>query len=111
MKKYLITESQLEFLTENDALMWVRRRANKETLQKYITDAEMYFPTLCDDFTDEFEYADNVIRYGIDDFLTTNEDMFLDELYDDVFETLRVMCKDWFGDYLMNIYKQTCQEE
>lgn len=109
--RYLITERQLQLLTESDALNWVKRRANKETLKKYISDAEMDFPTLCDDFKDEFEYAHNVIRYAVDYFLTTQEEMFLDEIYDDVNDIVVDMCKEWFGEYLFEIYRNTCPEE
>ena len=80
--KYIITESQLELLSENEAIMWVKRRINKDILGEYVREAEMQFPLLCEDFGDEFEYSDNVIRWAVDDFLTTREDMFLDDLYD-----------------------------
>jgi hypothetical protein len=108
--KYIITESQLELLSENEAIMWVKRRINKDILGEYVREAEMQFPLLCEDFGDEFEYSDNVIRWAVDDFLTTREDMFLDDLYDEVSETIKVMCKDWFEDYLKEIFINTCVE-
>jgi len=63
--KYIITESQYNLLVEN-YLSWLKRRVNPESMKKYITTAEINFPTLCDDFGDEFEYADNVIRWAVD---------------------------------------------
>jgi hypothetical protein len=36
--------------------------------------------------------------------------MFLDDLYDEVSETIKVMCKDWFEDYLKEIFINTCVE-
>ena len=74
-----------------------------ENMKNYISDGEINFPTLCDDFGDEFEYADSVIKWAVDDFLTSNEDVFLDEIYDEVHEIVVDKCKDWFGEYLLNI--------
>ena len=109
--RYIITESQLNLLIESDPMVRLKRRANKENLTPFIQKAEVEFPTLCDDFADEFEYASNVIRWAIDDFMTIDEDIFLDEKYDDIHNILTDLCKDWFGEYLFEIYKETCSEE
>ena len=109
--KYIITESQYNLLVENSALLWVRRRMTYENMKEYIMNGELNFPTLCDDFGDEFEYADNVIAWAVDDFLTSREEAFLDEMYDEVYEVIVDKCKECFGNYLMEIYKSTCPEE
>jgi hypothetical protein len=109
--KFLITESQYKMLSESDAPLWFRRRANKENMEKFITDGEINYPMLCDDFGDEFEYADNVIQYAVDEFLIIDEDLFESEDYNDIHNTLTEMCKDWFGEYLFDIYRNTCSEE
>ena len=111
IKKDIQKKSQLDFLTESDAMNWVKRRANKESMKQYITDGEINYPTLCDDFGDEFEYADNVIDYAVDKFMTTDEDMFLDDKFDEVNEIIVDLCKQWFGEYLFDIYRTTCTEE
>ena len=92
---------------------WIRRRVNRESLEKYITDAEINFPTLCYDFNDEYEYAANIIGRAIDDFLLGEEDSFGydDENYDEIFEVVKSMCLDWFSDRLLNAYRQTCSEK
>jgi hypothetical protein len=90
---------------------WVKRRANKESMKEYITDGEINYPTLCDDFGDEFEFADNVINYAVDKFMTIDEDMFLEDKFDEVNEIITDMCKQWFGEYLFDIYRTTCTEE
>jgi hypothetical protein len=54
---------------ESEIPISIRRRSNPETLEKYITMGEMEFPTLCDDFGDEFEYADNVVEQAIKKFM------------------------------------------
>lgn len=107
--KYVITESQYNFLKESFVPISIRRRANEETLKQYISLGEMNFPTLCDDFGDAYDYADAVIDYGLDEFLgDTLED---EDYYSDVMDYLRTLCRDLFGQYLIDIYEQTCSEE
>jgi hypothetical protein len=111
IKKDIQKKSKLDFITESDTPLWFRRRANKENMKKFISDGEINYPTLCDDFGDEFDYADNVIEYAVSNFLTIDEDLFESEDYDDIHDTLVEMCKDWFGEYLFDIYRTTCSEE
>jgi len=106
--KYLITESQYFFLKKSFVPISIIRRATEENLKKYISMGEINFPTLCDDFDDEYEFADNVIDYAIDEFLgDTLEDA---DYYSDVMDYLRTLCRDLFGQYLLDIYVQTCPE-
>jgi hypothetical protein len=90
----------------------IKRRANKQSLEKYISDGEINYPTLCDDFEDGYDYADAVIDYAIykliDEF---DEDIYDKDYYDDVMDYLRNFCRDEFGQYLIDIYKETCTEE
>lgn len=110
--KYLINESQYKMLTGLDAMNWVKRRANKGLMKDFITQGEINFPTLCDDFEDAYEYADAVIEYAIDDLLEEfDEDLFDKDYYSDVMDLLLRLCRDEFGDYLLDIYKTTCLEE
>ena len=76
--KYVITERQHRFLIEQEIPNWFKRRFNAANMEKHITNGEIYYPTLCDDFGDEFEYADNVISYAVDEFMTIDEDIFED---------------------------------
>ena len=91
----------------------IKRRANRQTLEKYITDGEINYPTLCDDFEDGYEYADAVIDYAIDKFLGEFDEYIDDEedYYSDIMDYLRNACRDEFGQYLIDIYKMTCIEE
>jgi hypothetical protein len=90
----------------------IKRRANQQSLQKYITDGEINYPTLCDDFEDGYEYADAVIDYAIyrllDEF---DEDIYDEDYYNDVMDYLRNVCRNEFGKYLIDIYKNTCTGE
>ena len=110
--KYIITESQYLLLQESIIPISIKRRANEETLKKYITMGEINYPTLCDDFIHEYEYADNVIDYAIDEFLEEIDDnIYNEDYYSDVMDYLRNLCRDLFGKYLLDIYKETCSEE
>ena len=63
------------------------------------------------EINDEFDYADNVIMRAVREFMTTDEDIFEDERYDEWEERLVEMCKDKFGERLFEIYRTTCQED
>lgn len=107
--KYVITESQYNFLKESFVPISIRRRANEETLKHFISLGEMNYPTLCDDFDDAYDYADAVIDYAIDEFAG---DVIEDEdYYSDVMDYLRTMCRDLFGEWLIEVYDMTCREE
>jgi len=109
--KYILTESQFALLSEDITMQRLKRRLTYENMEKFITNAEIEFPMLCDDFSDEFEYADNVISVAVENFFANDEDSYLadrqDELQDIVFDIV----KDLFGDYLLEIYVSTCHEE
>jgi hypothetical protein len=109
--KYIITESQHKFLIEQEIPNWFKRRFNAANMEKHITNGEINYPTLCDDFGDEFEYADNVISYAVNEFMTIDEDIFEDERYDEWEEMLIEMCKEKFAERLFEAYRTTCQED
>jgi len=109
--KYIITERQHKFLIEQEIPNWFKRRFNAANMEKHITNGEINYPTLCDDFSDEFEYADNVIRYAVNEFMTIDEDIFEDERYDEWEEMLIEMCKEKFSERLFEAYRMTCQDE
>jgi len=108
----LSTDSKKEEQNESIVSSTIKRRANKQSLEKYISDGEINYPTLCDDFEDGFDYADAVIDYAIykliDEF---DEDIYDKDYYDDVMDYLRNFCRDEFGKYLIDIYETTCTEE
>lgn len=109
--KYIITESQLRLIKE-DYRIGLKRRFNYESMEKHIHDAELDYPMFCDDFDDEFEYADAIINDACDTFLTEDEN-FLDLLvndYDEAYDYIRELTKDWFGDYLIETYQSTCED-
>ena len=105
--KYIITESQYELLKEYNIPLHIRRRANKETLKHFISLGEMNFPTLCDDFSDGYEYSDGVIEYAVTELI---EDMEDEVYYNDVMDYLLSLCRELFQDYLVQVYNETCKE-
>ena len=42
----------------------------------------------------------------MNDFLTIQEETFLDDRYDEIHDILIEKCKDWFGEYLFEIYQK-----
>ena len=101
-----------EVMGESTIPNTVKRRANQQTLEKYITNGEINYPTLCDDFEDGYEYADAVINYAIDEFIFEfDEDIDEEDYHSDVMDYLRNVCRDKFGKYLIDIYEMTCPEE
>jgi hypothetical protein len=101
-----------EVMGESTIPNTVKRRANQQTLEKYITKGEINYPTLCDDFEDGYEYADAVIDYAIDEFIGEfDEDIDEEDYHSDVMDYLRTVCRDKFGKYLIDIYEMTCPEE
>ena len=111
LMKYIITESQYNFLKESVVPVSIRRRATEKILKNYISKGEINFPTLCDDFDDKYEYMDSVIDYAIDEFLEEIDTDILDkDYYSDVMDYLRNLCRNLFGEYLIDIYNQTCSE-
>lgn len=109
IKKYL--EKRLS-INESTIPSWLKRRFNKQNLENHISSAINIDPTPCENFGDEFEYADNVLSWALDDFLTADEniiDMIGDD-YDDIHSLMVDYMKEWFGEEVLDLYRDTCQE-
>ena len=111
--KFIITESQYRLLTENSLTNWVRRRISKEFLQDLIYQGELEYPTLCSDFYDEYEYADKVIEWVVDELLSQfpSSDYFNEPDYTDVKDFLIKTLRNLFGEYLVRTWVDTCWNE
>jgi hypothetical protein len=109
IKKYI---EKKESLTESVLPNWLKRRFNKESMEKYIDEQVMNEPEPCRVYSDEFEYADDVISKSVDEFLTSDEDLMdsIAESYDEIFETLKDNLKQWFGHDLISDYLVTCKD-
>ena len=108
---YLITESQYKFLTES-IYLGLKRRLTYDKMESFIHNAEVDFPNPCDDYGDEFEFADNLISKAVDDFLTVDENFMnsLGDEYDEIYEFVHDWTKDNFGEYVLDIYYTTCED-
>ena len=108
--KYIITESQLNMLQENSMPMWMRRRLNTGELNNYLQKAvEGEDPTY---YSDEFEYADNMISFAVNDFMTIDEEFFeKGDTFDEWTDRLTEMMKDEFGEELFEIWRASNLEE
>ena len=108
--KYIITESQLNMLQENSIPMWMRRRLNTGELNNYLQKTiEGEDPTY---YSDEFEYADNMISFAVNDFLTIDEEFFEEgNAFDEWTDRLTEMMKDEFGEELFEIWRASNPEE
>lgn len=90
--------------------IWLRRRLGKDNLTRFIDDSIQQQPTPCDDFSNEFEFADNIISWACDDFLTENEDLLVGDKYDDIYNIVYDYVKDIFGPELLEDYVTTCAD-
>ena len=91
----VISEQEQPEMKEDDNMFLKRRlSAIEELIDKHINKVN-------DDgeygFSDEFEFASNIIRWVIDDF--TNYDY---EKYD--YDELNDLIKDYFGEYILSQY-------
>lgn len=106
--KYIINESQYNFLTESNPLLGLKRRIDKETLESYIRGEKIEFD-ICNDFENGFQYAKALISVGSENFLFyhTPDNMTIDE-HNDALEKLIDICKKWFQQSLIEEYNRYC---
>ena len=118
-KEYVVTESQLqriiesqyELLSESSLMDRLKRRVNKESFMKYILETQNEFPDLCGDFVDEYEYSDSIIAMAIENFFVDNEDYFTEGSYEEFVDRIFLMCRNWYGDDLMETYFTSCGDD
>jgi len=106
--KYIINESQYNFLTESNPLLGLKRRIDKETLESYIRGEKIEFD-ICNDFENGFQYAQALISVGSENFLFyhTPDNMTMDEHYDALDKLINI-CKKWFQQSLIEEYNRYC---
>jgi len=84
-------------INEDDDNMFLKRRLStiEELIDKYVNEVEEE-ETM---FSDEFEFADNIISWVIDDLTNYN---YEDKDYDELEELI----KDNFGEYILSQYTE-----
>jgi ribosomal protein L32 len=103
------TEGEMEEqMSPEDMMRYKRRGVTYGNLLTFIEYEKDQFDA-CQDFGDEFEYADNVITTALDTFFIETEQ----ELHSDFYFEVHDLCKDWFGEDLITEYMEECggQEE
>lgn len=102
------TEGEMEEQASEDMIRYKRRGVTYGNLLTFIEYEKDQFDA-CQDFGDEFEYADNVITTALDTFFIETEQ----ELHSDFYFEVHDLCKDWFGEDLIEEYMEECggQEE
>jgi hypothetical protein len=101
------TEGEMEEqeMSPEDKMRYRRRGITYDNLLTFI-DYEKTQWDACHDFSDEFEYADNIISSAIDNFFAETGQ---DPETDDFFDELHDICKDWFGEDLISGYHEECE--
>lgn len=113
--KYIMTESQYQLLMESTIFDRIKRRFNREYLTEFIEEAiedeDAYEP--CSEFNDGYEYADEVIRKAINNFLysLSGEIELTPESFEETEEILVDLSKDWFEDSLMEGFEENCSDD
>ena len=101
------TEGEMEEqeMSPESMMKYKRRGITYDNLLSFI-DYEKTQWDMCHDFSDEFEYADNIISSAIDNFFAETGQ---DYENDDFFDELHDICKDWFGEDLISGYHEECE--
>jgi hypothetical protein len=94
----VISEQEQPEMVEDTDDLFLRRRSLKikELIDKHINEVEEE-ETL---FSDEYEFADNIISWVVDDLTNSNYD---DNNYDELVDLI----KDEFGDYILSQYVES----
>ena len=111
--KYIINESQYRFLKEQDQNweVWFKRRANPESVQFFIDRAVREEDNPCENYSDEFQFAENIIDWSVNNFLSIDEEFFNSPEFEEYQDMLIDMCKEWFAEELFKKYRDVCNEQ
>jgi hypothetical protein len=98
------TEGEMEEQISPEQIMYYKRRGIVySNILSFIEAAKGDFD-MCQDFGDEFEYADNIISSALSDFFVQiGEDLDSDFYYE-----VHDLCKDWFGEDLITEFVEEC---
>ena len=113
--RYIISETQEKLLNSSKIPFWIKRRANKENLKKYIVEG-LKFPIECDDFDDPIDYVYFVIEFAVDllinDYEGHSEEDFIDsDAFPDTSDYLNAVCRELYQDILIDLFLKKCSEK
>jgi len=99
------TEGEMEEqMSPEDKIRYKRRGITYSNLLSFIDYEKTQFD-MCEDFSDEFEYADNIITSALDSFIDETG-LYMDS---DFYAELHDLCKEWYGDDLITTYYSECE--
>jgi hypothetical protein len=109
--KIKLTESELidivKLMVEDiDDLMSRMKRRQGELTSLVEKQVEQEMNNM-DDFSDEFEYADNILSWALDEFIDQPGNEWLEDRRDDLLD----YAKEEFGDQLFDLYYSSTSEE
>jgi len=107
--KYLLNERQYNVIIESKIPLSIIRRANKNTLEKFVSLSRKNNPPYCDEHNDGYDYADAVIDDAIDYFYTeVCPKMEEIDDYSEITDYLRRVCRNLFGEILVYYFEDNC---
>ena len=101
--KYIITESQFKLLTEDKNFKnWIKRRMDSE---KILPRIEAYIRGINKNhYEDSEEYADDIIRYSVLDFLAESPELYEIDFFDEMQDFLYDYVKVKYGEMIQNYF-------
>lgn len=96
---------------EHDTELWFKRRANEETMRFFIDRMVREEDKPCENYSDEFNFAENIIDWAVNDFLSIDEGFFNSPEFEEYQNILIDRCKQWFGEELFRKYRDVCNEQ
>jgi len=111
--KYIIKESQLSLLMESKFHLYVRRRAIPEVMRKYVLELLSENSIDCEEHSyDEYNFADSIIEDAVENFFADLTDDYINHPdFDTIVEDVKTKFRDEFGEGLMNLFKDSCEDE
>lgn len=109
--KYIITESQFEFIKESDLERWSIRRRSMEFFDKLVDEVIGRYTDICEEFSDEFDFADQIIDEVVDDFYSDYPHEWESENFWKVRDDTATWVKDNYGPGILELYSELCPED
>lgn len=96
---------------EDNTTLWFKRRANEETMRFFIDRLVREEDKPCENYGNEFEYAENIIDWAVNDLLSIDEEFFNSSEFEEYQNMLIDMSKEWFAEELFRKYRELCNEQ
>ena len=109
--KIKLTESELvnmvKMIIEDSDDLMSRMKRRQEELSNLVQKQVEHEDNNPDNFSDEFEYADGILSWALDEFIDQPGNEWLEDRHDDLLD----YAKEEFGDQLFDLYYSATSEE